>query len=64
MASSYSASRRDPGADETLISLRWLSEQAEAVGSQDSFPVADPAGFIDESIELSIADQPLSLPES
>ncbi|MCP4660086.1 MAG: hypothetical protein GY856_32190 [bacterium] len=45
----------DPGADRSIISLRWISEQAEAAGSVGLVPQMDPSGFIDEAIELSIA---------
>ena len=54
----------DPGADNTYLSLRWLSEQAEAAGSTGLMPLASPTGYIKENIKLSMGGYHLSLGDS
>ncbi len=44
----------DPGADQTMISMRWISDQARAAGLAGLVPQADPRGFLVESIEVTI----------
>lgn len=52
----------DTGADETVISLRWLSEQSEAAGSsRGTLPLTSPTGTVEESIKLAVGGHRLDL---
>ncbi|MCP4661463.1 MAG: hypothetical protein GY856_39165 [bacterium] len=54
----------DPGADCSIISLRWMREQAKAAGVSAFKPKCVASGYILEDIDLLIGDQrlPLSRP--
>lgn len=46
----------DPGADHSLISLRWLLEQAQAHHPSSLTPRNNPDGLLTERVELSIGE--------
>jgi hypothetical protein len=51
----------DPGADNSMISLRWIHEKASEAGAPAEAPMMNPAGFILERIELVIGGKRLPL---
>lgn len=55
----------DPGADYTLISRRWASQQAHLAGAPQLAPSCDPEGRVLEGINISVGGwrAPLGDPE-
>ncbi len=51
----------DPGADETIISSRWVSEQAVATGKAGLVPQTEPYGALREGVVVTIAGESLAL---
>jgi hypothetical protein len=51
----------DPGADSSLLSQRWIEEQAEAAQSEDRSPAIDENGAVFEGVHVVISGHRLRL---
>ncbi len=52
----------DPGADNSILSYRWIREQQRAGGSEEhSKPKIAPSGYLVENVDLGLAGQSLTL---